>query len=298
MGSQSESRTFPGSKVGSHVDRAAGALLLADGPVLVKGTSTLDRGLLNAGGPVDVVGGTAIDNASHAGGSRGWVVSAKVLNHVVLDKRVSGPSIDGQVRVAVGLIGARVIDGAVAYDPCQLLAPAHDDMLQHSPSSTRVPSLTTNPVAVAGPRHRVLAASLVGIPHVRAAVGPEGEVVPIVCTGSAGCVGLTFGQPRKLTRGSEDTSGHCRGGNEKGRKGDHLDVSGRQLESYRPGRTRGLGSISSVGRQRCLYRFPHPNPFIAARWYWVFGGSGFCPLSLAQAFNPSPLRDNGGPCVT
>lgn len=226
MGSQSESRTFPGSKVGSHVDRAAGALLLADGPVLVKGTSTLDRGLLNAGGPVDVVGGTAIDNASHAGGSRGWVVSAKVLNHVVLDKRVSGPSIDGQVRVAVGLIGARVVDGAVAYDPCQLLTPAHDDMLQHSPSSTGVPSLTTNPVAVAGPRHRVLAASLVGIPHVRAAVGPEGEVVPIVCTGGAGCVGLTLGQPRKLTGGSEDTSGHCRGGNEKGRKGDHLDVSG------------------------------------------------------------------------
>lgn len=36
----------------------------------------------------------------------------EVLNDVVLDERVTGPAVDGKVGVAVGVVGARVGDGA------------------------------------------------------------------------------------------------------------------------------------------------------------------------------------------
>lgn len=86
---------FLGSKVGSYVDRVVGVFLLVDGLVLVKGMSIFDRGLLNVGGFVDVVGGIVIDNVFYVGGFWGWVVSVKVFNYVVFDKRVFGLFIDG-----------------------------------------------------------------------------------------------------------------------------------------------------------------------------------------------------------
>lgn len=53
--SQVQSMGGPCVKVVAGADRSAGALALADGPVLVKGCSTLNRGLVHALSLVDIV---------------------------------------------------------------------------------------------------------------------------------------------------------------------------------------------------------------------------------------------------
>src|SRR5690606_19401064 len=70
-----------------------------------------DRRLLGTGGDQNLIGATVSgDGTTPAGTARG-VVGAVVLNDVVLDERVLGPTVDGKVRVAVGLVGTRVGDG-------------------------------------------------------------------------------------------------------------------------------------------------------------------------------------------
>ena len=44
--------------------------------------------------------------------------SPEVLNDVVLDERVASPAVDGKVGVAVGVVGARVGNGADMISKC------------------------------------------------------------------------------------------------------------------------------------------------------------------------------------
>lgn len=102
----------PGVEVGLHVDGAGAALVLADGPVLVEGLGAVDGGLVDTLGLGDLVGRAVGSDAALDGSLRGWVVGAEVLNDVVLDERVAGPAVDGEVGVAVGLVATGVGDGA------------------------------------------------------------------------------------------------------------------------------------------------------------------------------------------
>jgi hypothetical protein len=111
VGAQFETGLLPGPEVGRHVDGTAGALVDADRPVLVKGSGALDRGLVDALGLVDVVDRAVDGDAAETGGARRGVVGAEVLDDVVLDEGVAGPTVDGKVRVAIGAVGTRVVDG-------------------------------------------------------------------------------------------------------------------------------------------------------------------------------------------
>lgn len=57
MGAELEALVGPGLEVRGHIDAAAGALVLADGPVLLEGRGTLDGGLVGTGRLEDLVPG-------------------------------------------------------------------------------------------------------------------------------------------------------------------------------------------------------------------------------------------------
>lgn len=71
--------------MGLHVDGAAGALVLADGPVLLEGAGSINGGLVDAGGLGNLVGGAVGGESALVVGVGGWVVGAEVLDNVVLN---------------------------------------------------------------------------------------------------------------------------------------------------------------------------------------------------------------------
>jgi hypothetical protein len=103
----------PRIKVSLHVDRTAGALVLANRPVLLKGRGTINGWLVGAGALGNLVGAAVGSDSTLVLRLRRRVVRAEVLDNVVLDERVAGPAVDGEVGVAVGVVGARVGNGAV-----------------------------------------------------------------------------------------------------------------------------------------------------------------------------------------
>ena len=90
---------------------ASGILLgVADGPELLEGLSTVDRGLVVASGLEDiVVGSIAVDGTLPLGSGRG-VVGAVGLDDVVLDQGVASPAVHSEVAVSVGVVVALVVD--------------------------------------------------------------------------------------------------------------------------------------------------------------------------------------------
>lgn len=95
-----------------NVDGAAGAVVSAHRPVLVKGGRSDDGGLVDSLRAVNVVDAAVRRHLAQLGGAGGWVVGSKVLNNVVLDQRVLGPTVDGEVAVAVGAVAAGEVDGS------------------------------------------------------------------------------------------------------------------------------------------------------------------------------------------
>jgi len=79
---------------------------------LLEGSSTDDGWLVGTSGLVDVVDGTIAGYGSLLGGTTGWVVGSEVLDDVVLDQRVLGPSVDGKVAVTIWLVRTGVGDCA------------------------------------------------------------------------------------------------------------------------------------------------------------------------------------------
>lgn len=95
-----------------HVDATAGALVLTNRPVLLKGPGAINGWLVGTGGLSDLVRRSVSSDGTLVLGLRGWIVGAKVFDDVVLDQRVASPAVDGKVRVAVGVVLTRVGDGA------------------------------------------------------------------------------------------------------------------------------------------------------------------------------------------
>jgi hypothetical protein len=112
MGTQLHVQFSPRIEVVSDGDGSAGALGLTNRPVLLEGSSTDDGWLVGTGALVDIVGGAVADNRTLLGGSAGWVVGSEVLDDVVFDQGVLGPSVDGEVAVAVWLVSSGEVDCA------------------------------------------------------------------------------------------------------------------------------------------------------------------------------------------
>ena len=128
MRAKVEAIASPGVEVGLHVDGAADALVLADGPVLTEGPGTVDGRLVGPGGDVDVVVAAVGGDAAEVLSTRAGVVGSEVLDlrfvssrifghgmpdtyNVVLDERVSCPAVDSEVGVALRRVRATVVDG-------------------------------------------------------------------------------------------------------------------------------------------------------------------------------------------
>ena len=85
-------------------NRATRAVRLAHGPELAEGCRALDRGRVHTRRLVDVVHASVGRHCALECEARGRVVRAEVFINVVLDKRVCGPSVDGEVAVTVGFV--------------------------------------------------------------------------------------------------------------------------------------------------------------------------------------------------
>lgn len=103
---QRQARRGPSREVIRDRDGAAGALGLPHAPVLVEGRRARDAGLVDALRAVDVVRAAVGHDGAERGGARAGVVGPEVLDDVVLDQRAGRPAVDGEVRVAVGRVGA------------------------------------------------------------------------------------------------------------------------------------------------------------------------------------------------
>lgn len=73
VGAQLHALGGPRVEDGGHVDGAAGALVVTDGPVLLEGTGAIDRGGVGAGVLVELVIGTVDGDGALGGGSRALV---------------------------------------------------------------------------------------------------------------------------------------------------------------------------------------------------------------------------------
>ena len=103
-GTHVETELLPRVEVVRGRDRAACAVGLADGPVLVERRSALDGRLVDAGALVDVVGRAVGGDGALVGEAAARVVGAEALDDVVLDEWARGPTVHGEVRVAGGRV--------------------------------------------------------------------------------------------------------------------------------------------------------------------------------------------------
>ena len=94
-----------------HGDRAADTLLSTNGPVLLESASTVDGRLVGAGRDIEVVGTAVSVDTALVLGPVARVVGAIRFDDIVLDERVAGPAVDGEVPVATGVEGTAVVDG-------------------------------------------------------------------------------------------------------------------------------------------------------------------------------------------
>lgn len=235
VGAELHAHGGPGVKVLLHVDGAGAPLLLADGPVLLKGAGAIDGRLVGARRLGDLVRGAVDVDGALARGLRGRVVRAKVLDHVVLDERVARPPVDGQVRVAVGAVVGRVGDiaGGMLALVVVVVVDKSKDENKNIPSTPRVPPLAADEVAVAGPGDAVGPSGVVGVGGLGPVVGPPGIVEAVVRARGAGGAAPGVEVARldvnlaHLVDGRRDRVGRDkggRGGDEDGGEGDHCEV--------------------------------------------------------------------------
>jgi hypothetical protein len=208
-----------------HVNRATYTLSLANRPVLLESPGTIDGGLIGAGRDVDVVVAAVGRDAALVRGARAGVVGPVAFDHVVLDERVAGPAVDGEVAVAGGREGAAVVDGAGVDVSCLVRGRCECWVL---PSVAGVPAFASYEVAGVAPVDGVAAAGSVGVGNVSAAVRPE--TVEVTVVGAFGVGSRTLLDQSRVVgiialveevEGSAHHACHSREGEEKGLDSNH-----------------------------------------------------------------------------
>jgi hypothetical protein len=111
VGAQAHAKLTPSIEVVGGGHGTAGTLALTDRPVLLEGSSTNDGWLVGTGRDVDVVSSAIAGDGSLLGATRTRVVGTVRLDDVVLNERVGRPAVDGEVAVAIGVVGTREVDG-------------------------------------------------------------------------------------------------------------------------------------------------------------------------------------------
>lgn len=111
VSSKLETKSGPGVEVILHSNRTSDALALADGPVLLESACAIDRGLVGTGRDINVVVATVSGKAAFVLSTAAGVVSAKRLDHIVLDKGRSSPAVDSKVAVALRVEASAIVDG-------------------------------------------------------------------------------------------------------------------------------------------------------------------------------------------
>jgi len=149
-------------------DCTAGTLILTNGPVLVEGSCSLDRRLVNASAFVDVVCRSVAGDRSLVSETARWVVGTEILEDVVFDERACRPTVDGEVAVTIRGVGTGECYGL---------------------SGSRIPSLSTDEVTIARPGETVLSCISVGVGDGGTTISPEGVIVSTAGTGGTWSTG-------------------------------------------------------------------------------------------------------------
>lgn len=145
--------------------------------------------------------------------------------HVVLDERVSRPSVNSEVGVSLRRVRATIVDGAVIWSAVL----SGIEIKPVLPASTGVPALATDEVASIAPVDSVTAAGSVGVGDISTAIGPERVEVTVVVSLGVGSDGTLLDQSRVVgivalseeVEGSSDNAGDRSQSEKKGLDSDH-----------------------------------------------------------------------------
>lgn len=153
---------------------------------MLKGHCALDGGLVRACAHVDIIHSSIGGDGALFCGAGGRVVSAEVFNDVVLDERIGGPTVNGEITIAIGAVGTTVGDWPGTQKLVNVLGFC-DFGTQifaglNLPGTSRVPSLSTNEADVIAPCHAVFTSGYIDAGHMDSAVTPGDEA--FVGTGS------------------------------------------------------------------------------------------------------------------
>jgi len=168
-------------------DRSRCAVVLADGPILVKRRRPIDRRLIDSLSAIKVVGRPIGGDGTDERSARARVVGTKGLDDVVLDERVTSPSVDGEVTVSVGPVVCSIGNGTRRVQVNKLVSVLLRSLIV-LPCCTGIPSLSANKVTlIARPLDAVLATITVSVGNRACAISPERVIISSTVTGAAGC---------------------------------------------------------------------------------------------------------------
>jgi hypothetical protein len=107
VASNRQASSLPSVKVAAGLNGATGTLVDTDGPVLLERRGAFNAGLRVSPRGAETVRAAVAGDRAEVGRSRAGIKGAEVLHNVVLDKGVTGQAVDGEIAVAVGLVGGR-----------------------------------------------------------------------------------------------------------------------------------------------------------------------------------------------
>lgn len=83
-------------------------------PMLIKRLCAIDWWLLNSSWKINVIGVAIGDNSSFECCATGRIVRSEILNDIVLNERISSPTVYSKITITIWLICSRVIDGSIS----------------------------------------------------------------------------------------------------------------------------------------------------------------------------------------
>ena len=110
MSTQVHSQLSPGIEVVLSCNSSPNPLGLPNGPVLRECGGSFDRSGVGPGSRVNIVCGSVRGDSALVRTSTSRVIVAVGFHDVILDQRIGGPTVDGEVAVAIGSEGTAIGD--------------------------------------------------------------------------------------------------------------------------------------------------------------------------------------------